>query len=47
LKTPGADTADPPGFQPTHLASVQAATALLARLIEYRLLSRIVGWHRE
>jgi hypothetical protein len=47
LKMPGAGAADSPGFQPAHLASVQAATALLARLIEYRLLSQIVGWDCE
>jgi len=45
LKTPGA--AEPPGFRPEHLASVQAATALLTQLIEYRLLSRTVGWDCE
>jgi len=45
LKKNGAS--DPPGFQPEHLASVQAATALLTRLVEYRLLSRTVGWDCE
>ena len=45
LKAAGA--VDPPGFRPEHLASVQAAAALLARLIEYRLLSRTVGWDCE
>ncbi len=47
VKTPGAGAGDSPGFQPAHLAGVQAATALLARLIEYRLLSQIVGWSCE
>jgi hypothetical protein len=46
LKQRGA-AGDPPGFHPAHLAGVQAATALLARLIEYRLLSQIVGWGCE
>jgi hypothetical protein len=45
LKPAGAG--DPPGFRPEHLASVQAATALLTRLLEYRLLSRTVGWDCE
>jgi len=45
LKSAGA--VDPPGFRPEHLASVQAAAALLARLIEYRLLSQTVGWDCE
>jgi len=31
-------TTPPTGFQPTHLAAVQRATALLAQLVEYRLL---------
>jgi len=47
LKAPGSGAADPPGFQTAHLARVQAAAALLARLIEYRLLSQIVGWGCE
>src|SRR5258706_8773534 len=41
LKTAG--EGQTPGFRPEHLATVQATTALLTRLIEYRLLSRIVG----
>jgi hypothetical protein len=45
LKTTGAS--DPPGFRPEHLAGVQATAALLSRLVEYRLLSRIVGWDCE
>ena len=47
LKTPGVGAVNPSGFQPENLASVQSATALLARLIEYRLLSQIVGWNCE
>jgi len=42
-----ADDGSAPGFQPEHLAAVQAAAALLARLIEYRLLSRVVGYGGE
>jgi hypothetical protein len=45
LKKSGAS--DPAGFLPENLASVQAATALLTQLIEYRLLSRTVGWNCE
>jgi transcriptional regulator with GAF, ATPase, and Fis domain len=47
LKTSGVGAVNSSGFQPADLASVQAATALLARLIEYRLLSQIVGWSCE
>jgi len=35
------------GFDPDHLAAVQRASALLGRLIEFRLLSDTVGWSRE
>jgi hypothetical protein len=35
---------EPPGFRPEHLASVERATEMLSRLIEYRLLSRTVAW---
>jgi len=45
LKSAG--SVQPSGFRPEHLAGVQAATALLTRLIEYRLLSRTVGWDCE
>jgi len=38
---------DPAGFRPEHLAAVQSATALLAQLIEFHLLSRAVGWTSE
>jgi hypothetical protein len=37
----------PRGFLPAHLAEVQRAAALAAQLIEYRLLSRAVGWDCE
>lgn len=47
LRTPRVGAFNPPGFQSANLASVQLATALLARLIEYRLLSQIVGWDCE
>ena len=38
---------DPAGFGPEHLAAVQRAAALLSQLIEFRLLSRAVGWTSE
>jgi hypothetical protein len=44
LKRAGSRQPDPPGFRPEHLASIQRAVALLSELIEYRLLSRTVGW---
>jgi hypothetical protein len=44
LKRPGSGEANPPGFLPGHLASVERATALLSQLIEFRLLSQTVGW---
>ncbi len=44
LRRPAAGVAEPPGFRPQHLASVQLAAALLSQLIEFRLLSRAVGW---
>lgn len=47
LKSPDPQTVDPPGFQPPHLAAVQRATAMLSQLIEYRLLSQVVGWTCE
>jgi GAF domain len=47
LKTTGAGAGVLPGFQPANLARVQSATALVARLIEYRILSQIVGWGCE
>lgn len=36
-----------PGFKAAHLDAVQRATALLCQIIEYRLLSRTVGWTCE
>jgi hypothetical protein len=42
LNKPGAPAG--PGFRPEHLAHVQRATALLAQLVELKLLSRTVGW---
>jgi hypothetical protein len=45
LRTPACP--DPRGFGPEHLASVQRATALVSRLLEYRLLSSTVGWTSE
>ena len=47
LKSPDAGAAHPRGFQPAHLAAVQRATALISQLIEFRLLSRVVGWRCE
>jgi hypothetical protein len=44
LKRPDSREPDPPGFRPEHLARVQLAAALLARLIEFRLLGQTVGW---
>jgi len=38
LKPTDPQAIQPTGFQPTHLAAVQRATALLAQLVEYRLL---------
>jgi transcriptional regulator with GAF, ATPase, and Fis domain len=38
---------EPGGFRPEHLARVQRAAALLSQLIEFRLLSRAVGWTSE
>jgi hypothetical protein len=47
LRSPDPRAGDPPGFQPAHLACVQRCAALVSRLIEYRLLSRTVGWGCE
>jgi transcriptional regulator with GAF, ATPase, and Fis domain len=47
LKPADSRSADPPGFLPQHVAGLQRTTALAAMLIEYRLLSRMVGWVRE
>jgi hypothetical protein len=44
LRRPGAGQPEPPGFRPENLASVQVGAALLSQLIEFRLLSRAVGW---
>ncbi|HWX21739.1 MAG TPA: hypothetical protein VN578_17685 [Candidatus Binatia bacterium] len=42
-----AGAAPPSGFRPEHLAGVQQAAALLSQLLEFRLLSRTVGWTSE
>ncbi len=47
LKRPGSPEPLPPGFRPEHLAGIQATTALVSQLIEYKLLSRAVGWASE
>jgi GAF domain len=44
LKRLNSSEPDPTGFRPEHLARVQLAAALLARLIEFRLLGQTVGW---
>ena len=36
-----------PGFRPEHLAGLQLAATLVAQLLEFRLLSRAVGWSCE
>ncbi len=36
--------AQPAGFHPEHLGHVQRVTALLSQLVEFKLLSRAVGW---
>ena len=43
LKKPASPHADPPGFGPENVISLQRATALVSRLIEFRLLSRALG----
>jgi transcriptional regulator with GAF, ATPase, and Fis domain len=35
------------GFHPQHLAGIERCAALVAQLIEYRLLRRTVGWNNE
>ncbi len=47
FKSSGGGAGGPPGFHAIHLSHVQRATALLAQLLEYRLLSRTVGWTCE
>ena len=38
---------DPTGFRPEYLARVQDMAAVLAQLMEFRLLSLAVGWARD
>jgi hypothetical protein len=40
-KSPGPN---PPGFSPCDLTAIQRAASILTRLMEYRLLSRVVDW---
>lgn len=47
FKSPNGGAGGPPGFHAIHLGHVQRATALLSQLLEYRLLSRTVGWTCE
>ena len=44
LQPPNATRPEPTGFRAEDLASIQRTSALLSELIEYRLLSRTVGW---
>ncbi len=44
LKTPRSETHVPPGFAPSALLSIQTATTLVSRLLEYRVLSSTVDW---
>jgi len=47
LKRDNADSAELRGFRPEDLASVQIVAALLSQLLEYRLLSRAIGWSSD
>ncbi len=38
---------DPPGFRPENLDRMQDTAAVLAQLMEFRLLSLAVGWSRD
>jgi len=44
IRSPAPEMAEPPGFQPEHLAHIQRATTLLSNLLDLKLLSRTVGW---
>jgi hypothetical protein len=47
LQPPGSTRPEPPGFQAKDLATIQRTSALVSELIEYRLLSRTVGWSSD
>jgi len=47
LRSKQPDASKPSGFNTSHLAAVQRTAALLSQIIEYRLLSRTVGWTCE
>lgn len=47
LDGPGKSAPASPGFRPEHLSVIQRCAALVSQLIEYRLLSRTVGWNHE
>lgn len=47
LNAAGGSAGAPCGFRPEHLAGLQRCTALVSQLVEYRLLSRTVGWNNE
>ena len=44
LRPTGGPADGPAGFRPQHLAGIQRTASLLSQLIEYELLSRVVGW---
>ena len=47
VKALGEDVPDPEGFSPPHLAAVQRTSAMLSRLLEFRLLGSTVGWEAD
>jgi hypothetical protein len=47
LKRPDAAGAPPPGFRPENLVRIQRMSAVLTRLLEYRILGRTIGWTTE
>jgi hypothetical protein len=47
LRRPDTREARPPGFGAENLVCVQRMTAVLSRLVEYRILCRTIGWTSE
>ena len=47
VKALGENVPDPQGFSPQHLAAVQRTSAMLSRLLEFRLLGSTVGWEAD
>jgi len=47
LQNPDSPEPGPAGFQAGHLAAIERAAELLARLIEFRLVAQIVGWRAD